>query len=150
MRVEVQQVVEASPEAVFERYTDHAGWSHWAGVGKVSLFREGTPDRNGVGCVRAFESAFGLQEEVIEFDRPTHMAYRIARGGFPIRDHRGDVRFEKHPRGTRVVWSVEFRSGVPFTDRPLAAFLAVVFRRLLRRFERRAMAAPLGAAAVTD
>jgi uncharacterized protein YndB with AHSA1/START domain len=140
MRVEVERVIGASPEVVFARYTDHAGWSDWAGAGKVSLAREGAPDRNGVGCVRSFDSALGLQEEVVEFDPPTHMAYRIVRGGFPIREHRGEVRFEKHPRGTRLVWSVEFRSRIPLTERALARFLSVVFRLFLRRFERRAIA----------
>jgi uncharacterized protein YndB with AHSA1/START domain len=139
MRVEVERVIEASPEAVFDRYTDHAGWSQWAGAGKVSLAKEGTPDKNGVGCVRSFESALGLQEEVIEFEPPTHMAYRIVRGGYPITDHRGDVRFEKHPRGTRIVWSAEFRSRIPFTGAALTGFLTGMFRLFLSRFERRGM-----------
>jgi uncharacterized protein YndB with AHSA1/START domain len=140
MRVEVERVVEAPRETVFARYTDHAGWSDWAGVGKVSLARDGAPERNGVGCVRHFESAMGLQEQVIEFEPPAHMAYRIVRGGFPIREHRGDVRFESHPRGTRIVWSVEFHSGIPFTGWVLARSLERVFRVFLSRFERRALA----------
>lgn len=139
-RVEVERVIEAPPEVVFARYTDHAGWSRWAGAGKVSLAREGSPDRNGVGCVRAFEAAMGLQEEVIEFDPPRHMAYRVIRGGFPLKDHRGDVRFEPHAGGTRVVWSAEFGSRIPLSGRPLARFVHVVFRVLLRRFARRGMA----------
>ncbi len=60
-RIEVERIVDFQPETVFARYTDHAGWSDWAGAGKVTLAREGNPDRNGVGCVRAFESAMGLQ-----------------------------------------------------------------------------------------
>jgi uncharacterized protein YndB with AHSA1/START domain len=140
-RVEVERVIEAPPEVVFERYTDHAGWSAWAGAGKVSLAREGAPEKNGVGCVRAFESAMGLQEEVIEFEPPKHMAYRVARGGFPIKDHRGEVRFEPHPRGTRVVWTVQFGSRIPFSERAIARFLRMVFGRLLERFERRGLTA---------
>jgi uncharacterized protein YndB with AHSA1/START domain len=139
-RVEVEQIIEAPPEAVFARYTDHAGWSRWAGAGKVSLAREGSPDRNGIGCVRAFEAAMGLQEEVIEFDPPTHMAYRVVRGGFPIKDHRGDVRFEPHTRGTRVVWSCEFGSRVPFSAGAMERFVRLVFRVLLARFAARGMA----------
>jgi uncharacterized protein YndB with AHSA1/START domain len=139
-RVEVEHVIEAPPEAVFARYTDHVGWSRWAGAGKVSLAREGTPDRNGVGAVRAFERAMGLQEEVIEFEPPRHMAYRVVRGGFPIKDHRGDVRFEPHPRGTRIVWSVELGSRIPFTAGVVARLVGVVFRKLLDRFEQRGMA----------
>ncbi|HEY8087403.1 MAG TPA: SRPBCC family protein [Polyangiaceae bacterium] len=139
-RIEVERIVDAPPEEVFARYTDHTGWSAWAGAGKVSLAKEGRPDRNGVGCVRAFESALGLQEEVTEFDPPSHMAYRIVRGGFPIKNHRGDVRFEPHARGTRIVWSVEFESRIPLSERALGRFLGRMFRTLLDRFDRRALA----------
>ena len=138
-RVEVERIIEAPPETVFARYTDHAGWSSWAGAGKVSLAREGTPDKNGVGCVRAFESAMGLQEEVLEFEPPRRMVYAVARGGFPIKDHRGEVRFEPHPRGTRLVWTVQFGSRIPFSERAIARFLRVIFGRLLTRFEERGM-----------
>ncbi|HEY8042481.1 MAG TPA: SRPBCC family protein [Polyangiaceae bacterium] len=139
--VEVERIIPAAPEAVFDRYTDHAGWSDWAGAGKVTLAREGTPERNGVGCVRAFQSALGLQEEVVEFDRPRAMAYRIVRGGFPVKDHRGEVHFEPHERGTRIVWRVEFGSRIPLTGGVIAAFLRRAFDGLLRRFEQRAMSA---------
>jgi uncharacterized protein YndB with AHSA1/START domain len=138
-RVEVDRIIEAPPEDVFARYTDHAGWSDWAGAGKVSLEREGSPDRNGVGCVRAFESAMGLQEEVIEFEPPRRMAYRIHRGGFPITRHRGEVRFEPHDRGTRLVWTVDFGSRIPFTERALARFLRLMFGKMLTRFAERGM-----------
>jgi len=138
-RVEVERVIEAPPEAVFARFNDHAGWSAWAGAGKISLAREGTPDRNGVGCVRAFESAMGLQEEVTEFEPPRRMTYRIVRGGFPITNHRGEVLFEPHARGTRLVWSVDFASRIPFSERAIARFLRSMFGRLLTRFEERGM-----------
>jgi uncharacterized protein YndB with AHSA1/START domain len=133
--VEVEHVIEAPPEKVFARYTDHAGWSRWAGAGKVSLAREGNADPNGVGCIRAFESAMGLQEEVIEFEPPRRMAYRIHRGGFPITNHRGEVRFEPDARGTRIIWSVDFGSRLPLTEGVLARFLRMIFGRLLVRFE---------------
>ncbi|HEY3820748.1 MAG TPA: SRPBCC family protein [Polyangiaceae bacterium] len=138
-RIEVERVIAAPPADVFARYTDHAAWSTWAGAGKVSLAREGAPDRNGVGCVRAFESAMGLQEEVIAFEPPRLMAYRIARGGFPLKNHRGEVRFEPHARGTRLVWSVEFASRIPLSERAIARFLRMMFGRMLARFEERGM-----------
>jgi uncharacterized protein YndB with AHSA1/START domain len=138
-RIEVERIVAAPPSVVFERYTDHVGWSRWAGVGKVSLVQEGSPDRNGVGCVRSFASAPGLHEEVVEFDPPNRMVYRIVRGGFPVQDHRGEVRFEPHVRGTRVSWSVEFGSRLPFTEGVIARLLQLLFGTLLARFDRREM-----------
>lgn len=139
-RVSVERIVAAPPEKAFARFTDHAGWSRWAGVGKVLLAEEGAPEKNGVGCVRAFGSAMGLQEEVVEFEPPSRMAYRIRRGGFPIKDHRGEVWFEPHAGGTRVVWSVEFGSKLPFTERAVAVLLRGFFARILARFDRRGLA----------
>jgi len=133
-RVEIERVVEAPPEVAFARYTDHAGWTAWAGVGPVRLVQTGSPQRDGVGSVRAF--APGLREEVTEFVPPSRMRYRIVRGGFPMKNHRGEVRFEPHARGTRVVWRVEFDSRVPGLGRPVAVFARLLFSRILQRFGR--------------
>jgi len=138
-RVEVERIIESPRETVFARYSDHAAWSHWAGAGTVAVVRPGSPDPNGVGCVREFRSARGLQEEVFEFHPPEHLAYRVVRGGFPIKDHRGDVSFVAHPRGTRLVWTVEFASRVPFTEALIGRFLRRVFHTFLDRFERRGL-----------
>jgi uncharacterized protein YndB with AHSA1/START domain len=138
-RIEVERILDAPPETVFARYTDHAAWTDWAGVGRVTLAREGTPAPNGVGAVRAFESALGLQERVVSFDPPRHMTYKVVRGGFPLKDHLGEVAFEPHPRGTRLVWSASFGSRVPFTEGLLARFVERMFGKLLGRFEKHGM-----------
>ena len=52
---------------------------------------------------------------------------------------RGEVRFEPHARGTRLVWSVSFGSRIPLTERAIARFLRTMFGRLLTRFEQRGM-----------
>jgi uncharacterized protein YndB with AHSA1/START domain len=50
--VEVERRFAASVEEVWRVYTDHAGWSAWAGFSKSWLEVEGKPDRNGAGAVR--------------------------------------------------------------------------------------------------
>src|SRR5690349_4997767 len=111
--VVVERFIDHPIEEVFRRYTDHEGWSRWAGFGKVRLVREGRPDRNGVGSVRAFQAAPGLREEVTLFEPPKRMEYRVVRGPVPMRDHLGEVTFEPEGQGTRVVWRVSFRVSVP-------------------------------------
>jgi uncharacterized protein YndB with AHSA1/START domain len=137
--IEVERILDAPPQTVFDRYTDHAGWSAWAGVGNVSLAKPGSPQPNGVGAVRRFDKAMGLKEEVLEFEPPRRMTYKVVQGGFPLKDHLGEVLFEPHPRGTRLVWRVSFGSKIPFTATALARFIKRVFEMLLSRFESRGL-----------
>ena len=135
-RVEIERVVDATPEEAFARYTDHAGWTGWAGVGQVRLVRSGKPERDGVGAVRAFAPPLGLREEVTEFHPPTRMGYRIVAGGFPMKNHRGEVTFEPRGTGTRIAWSVVFDSRIPGLGRPTALVARLLFSTILRRFAR--------------
>lgn len=134
--VEVERRFAAAPERVFGVYTDHEGWSRWAGFGRVRLVREGSPDRNGVGAARAFDKAPGLVEEVTAFEAPTRLGYRIAAGGGPLGDHAGEVRFEPVAGGTRLAWRVEFRSKIPGAGPLIALGVRAVFARMLDGLER--------------
>src|SRR5215468_6162095 len=107
-KVEVERIIDAPLEMVFARYTDHASWGRWAKLGRVTLAKAGSPEKNGVGCVRVFHAGVAVREEVIAFEPPRRMTYRLLRGAVPIRDHLGEVLFEPHARGTRVVWRCQF------------------------------------------
>ena len=131
--VEVVRTINAPVQAVWDRYTDHVSWSEWAGFGTVRLEREGRPPPNGVGCVRVFSNA-GLKvvyEEVISFEPPRRMTYRIVRGPVPVKDHRGEVLFEPSDGGTRITWRCQFDSKVPG--------LGKLFRRIITRMFRNAL-----------
>lgn len=135
--VEVRHHFRAPIDRVWGRYTDHVSWSDWAGLGRVKLARAGVPAPNGVGCVREFAAGgMGLQEEVLSFEPPHRMTYRIARGGWPIADHAGEVTFAPRDGGTDVVWRCRFRSRVPGLGGLLRAGIARVFRGALRGLER--------------
>jgi uncharacterized protein YndB with AHSA1/START domain len=131
LRVEIERVLAHPIDDVFRCYTDHVGWSRWAKMGAVSLAREGSPDVNGVGAVRAFRAAPGLEEEVVTFEPPHRMEYRVVKGGFPITDHHGEVLFAKDGSGTRVTWRVSFRSKVPGVGKVLESGIGKVFERIL-------------------
>src|SRR5687767_2371575 len=132
--VEVERIVEASPDEVFRRYTDHAAWTKWAGLGRVSLAREGSPSPNGVGCVRVFHRAMNTREEVVSYEPPVRMTYRLVQGPVPIRDHFGEVLFEPHARGTRVVWRCRFDATVPLLGGAMQRFVTRLFKVTLARF----------------
>ena len=134
--VEVVRVFSHPLERVFRRYTDHAGWSEWAGMGGVRLVKEGAPERDGVGAVRAFSLAAGLREEVTLFEPPARMEYRISQGGFPLAQHRGEVLFTQQATATRVTWRISFESRIPGTGKLLELGLGALFRATLTRLGR--------------
>jgi uncharacterized protein YndB with AHSA1/START domain len=127
--VEVTHRYEASPQEVWDVYTDHARWSEWSGFPGSRLVREGESDRNGRGAVRAF--AGGVREEVLDFEPAKRMTYTVVGGPFPIRNHLGEVTFEPDGGGTRVVWRCRFEPKVPLTGGLLRRFIAGSFRRAL-------------------
>ena len=135
--VEVQQHIAAPIERVWARYSDHVSWTEWARFGRVRLAREGVPAPNGVGAVRAISSAgVTVEEEVLSWDPPHRMTYRIVRGGLPIADHLGEVLFASENGGTRVTWRCQFTSRVPGLGGVFRAFITNLFRRALRRLAR--------------
>jgi uncharacterized protein YndB with AHSA1/START domain len=130
--VEVVRHFPEPPEQVFAVYTDHAGWGRWAGVGSARLARRGSPDPNGTGALRVVgPGPFAAHEEVLDFEPPKRMTYRVVRGPIPFRDHFGEVRFEPDAGGTRVVWRCRFEPSLPGLGPLLRAIVTRVFRRAL-------------------
>jgi len=130
--IEVERHFAAPVEEVWKVYTDHAGWSAWAGIAKSWLEVEGKPDRNGSGAVRAFGSgALGVFEEILEFDPPKRMTYRLVKGGQPIKNHHGEVAFESEGDGTRITWRCRFDSKIPGLGWLLGVFVTRFFRTAL-------------------
>ena len=126
--IRIQGEVAASPQAVWDVYTDHRGWQDWAGVREVVLRQQGEPAPNGVGASRVLRArGMAIEEEVIAFDPPKRMVYRLVAGA-PVRNHQGEVRLTPSQVGTHVEWVVRFDPLIPFTG----GLLARVGRRVLQ------------------
>ncbi len=124
--VEVKRAIAAPRQAVWDLYTDHVSWERWSRIGKVRLERQGTPPPNGVGCVRVIsKGGVSVYEEVLSFEPPRAMTYRVVRGGIPIRDHFGEVLFADHGEETLITWRCRFNSRIPG--------LGFAFRKLVER-----------------
>lgn len=137
--VEVERHFDAPIEDVWKVYTDHAGWSAWAGFSKSWLEVEGREDRNGTGAVRAFGSGgVTAYEEVLEFDPPKRMTYRVVRGGLPMKNHLGEVVLSREDGGTRLTWRCRFDSKVPGLGGLMKFFVTRVFRGALEGLARHA------------
>lgn len=136
-RVEVTRSYDAPPETVWAVYTDHGRWSDWSGFPGSRLAKEGSPDRNGTGAVRAF--AGGVREEILDFEPPKRMTYTVVGGPFPITNHLGEVLFEPDGAGTRIVWRCRFEPRIPGTGWLLERFVARNFRQALAGLARRGL-----------
>lgn len=132
IEVEVSRTFAAPVERVWARYTDHASWTQWSTLGTATVIRQGTPPPNGVGAVRRIATAgIGVEEEVVDFEPPRRMTYRLVKGGFPITNHLGEVLFAPSAGGTTLVWRVRCDSAIPGTGLLLAPFLRFIFNRAL-------------------
>ena len=130
LEVSVKKDIPARRQAVWDVYTDHMSWNGWAGIGKVRLEREGRPVPNGVGCVRVISAGgMSVHEEVLSFDAPVRMTYRVIRGGLPIKNHHGEVVFDDGPSGgTTITWRCRFESRIP----GLGFLWTLIIRRVFR------------------
>lgn len=132
--------IRAPQEQVWQALSHHEGFPEFSVLKKVTLEREGSPDRDGVGAVRVM-CAPGLcvTEEVVSWDPPRAYDYRLLRGA-PIRDHRGRVEVSRDGDATDVKWTISFRPVIPGTgwlvSQALQRGLGGLLRGLTRRLER--------------
>lgn len=132
IEVRVERHFSQPVQDVWAHYTDHASWRNWAGLGTARVIRQGVPAPNGVGAVRQLGAAgVTVEEEVIEFEAPKKMTYRLIRGGFPLQNHLGEVQFQPHGDGCTILWTVRCDSALPGTEWLVRAFLRLIFNRAL-------------------
>lgn len=132
--VEVKRRFRAPADKVWDAYTNHADWQNWAGFSRSWLEKEGSPDRDGIGCVRGFGSnGVNVYEEVVEWEPKKRFAYRIVRGGLPMKGHYGETTFEPDGDGCLVTWRCRFDSGIPIPGLGWAMrlFVTNIFRTAL-------------------
>jgi hypothetical protein len=95
--------------------TDHVRYANWTSARGVAMERVGAPDPNGVGAIRVFDSGpVKVREEVLEFEAPTRMVYRLA-SGLPVRDYRSEMQLETDGDVTVLTWSSTFEPRIPLT-----------------------------------
>jgi uncharacterized protein YndB with AHSA1/START domain len=128
--------IRAPRERVFEIMTDHARYAPWGPASRVTVDPEGVPAPNGVGAVRTFHAGpVRSREEVVAFEPPTRMVYRL-RSGVPVRDYRSEMVLDQDGDTTVLRWSSTFEPVMPGTGRLLEWLLARAvdgFREGIRR-----------------
>lgn len=140
--VEVKRTIRAPVEQVFDQLTDLANYAEFPGVRRARFVREGTPEKNGVGAIREVDARiFWMQEEVLGFERPYRMDYRIRQSRPGIRHESGRMQLKATTGGTEVTWTSAFAVPLPLLAGP-AEFLGarlseLMFAAILRHIDRK-------------
>lgn len=104
----MEQRFAAPPDRVFAAITDHEAMGTWLDGATVTLEKIGQADRNGVGAVRRIHArGLTIFEEVIHFEAPREMQYKVLRGA-PLTEHLGTIRVIPDGTGSRVDYTIRF------------------------------------------
>ncbi|TMS52145.1 SRPBCC family protein [Mycobacterium sp. DBP42] len=108
--------VAADPAVVWNIVSNHERMSEWTPSRRVVLESPGSPDRNGVGAIRALHT-FGpvIRERITGFEPPTTLQYRLM-SGLPFREYTGQITVEPTETGTVMSTVISFRTIVPGTQ----------------------------------
>ncbi len=139
-KILVRRTIPAPIDRVFTVISDHAGYSAFQGIKEARLLREGKDDRNGLGAIRRIGlGSVWFEEEIVAFDPPIRMDYRILRSRPPIEHELGSLRLEEKEEGTEVIWTSTFRVRIPLVGRWLTGSAArageKAFGRMLKAVE---------------
>lgn len=119
MRATATTIVKKPVDHVWSVLADHEGMASWGPGMKVTLDKEGTPERNGVGAVRRIAApgpAPAIVEEITVFESGSRLGYK-ALGGVPFKNYSGEVVLSPVAEGTKVEYAVSLDE--PFGLRPL-------------------------------
>ncbi len=134
--VENEVWIAAPPEAVWPVITDHAAMGDWMPF-KGKLLRTGEDDHNGKGALRELKGmGMKIVEEVTQWRFEKSYTYRLT-GGAPVKNHRGDVTLTEENGGTRVRWSIQFKSKIPGAGKIIATALKLTFKKALLTLKKR-------------
>ncbi|MED5815751.1 SRPBCC family protein [Mycolicibacterium sp. 050232] len=130
--------VAVAPPVAWEVLTRHDQVSEWMPARKVILETAGSPDRDGLGAVRAIH-LFGsvIRERITGFDAPTTLRYELL-SGLPFREYTGQITVEPHAGGSRISTAISFRTVVPGTQLLVAIAIRIASARAARAANRRA------------
>lgn len=134
--VECEVLLPVPPAQAFAALGEHAALA-WSGLGSWRLDRPGTVEANGRGAEWVISTALGtLREQITEWCPGQGYRYRIISTGLLV-GHWGQVRLMADGQGTRVRWTIRFRSRLPglglVLQMVLRQRLALVLRRLQAR-----------------
>jgi hypothetical protein len=112
--VQVERTIRAPQADVFDWVTDVTNYQRVPVIRRVTLVRPGNLVEHGVGAVRLLVTPLvRVTEEVVEYDPPHLIRYKLLTAYPPMRSHDGCVEFEELGDFTRVRWRSYFEVDAP-------------------------------------
>ncbi|REH40291.1 polyketide cyclase/dehydrase/lipid transport protein [Paraperlucidibaca baekdonensis] len=113
-RVEVVQNFPFSVDKLYAYLSDHEK----LGIilpAKIRRIKDGQGSVNGVGSVRKLTLPGGvsLEETVTKAETNRLVEYTITRGGFPVKNHLGIMRFSGDAKSSHLHYTIDFDSALP-------------------------------------
>ena len=119
--------------------SDTSRWLEWMGIREVKVERPSANGLLGPGSVYTVRGLATDRYEVVDYDPPHRMSYRMLDGSLPARDYRAHLTLRPVQNGTALAWRVEFRPAVPGSGALFAwivgRFLGRAVRNLAARIE---------------
>lgn len=101
-------------EEVFAALADHNNLGKVLGAPVKRIKDAAKGDVNGVGSVRRIGMGpLVIEETVTAVTTNKSIRYKITKGGAPIRNHSGELKFAKTAQGSQVQWDIQFDSSLP-------------------------------------
>ena len=110
-RIDLTRTLEAPAAGIFAVLADHERYTRFRGISRARLAQEGSPERNGLGAVRALAAGpIWFDEEITAYEPPLRLGYLIRATNLPLEHHGGVITLE--PAGERTIahWVSEFTS----------------------------------------
>ncbi len=104
----IEQTFSRPVQDIFNALADHNNMAKLFGA-PVKRITDGQGDVNGVGSVRKIGFApLDIQETVRVFEPHSRIDYQVTKGGAPMKNHFGQMRFESVGQGSRLHWQIDF------------------------------------------
>ncbi|RDI66564.1 SRPBCC family protein [Nocardia pseudobrasiliensis] len=112
--VDLERTIQAPITDVFDWLTDATNYQRTPLIRRVTLVRPGDVSEHGTGAVRLLVTPLmRLTEEIVEYDPPRLMRYKILRSVPPLRSQDGFLAFATEGGATRVHWHTQFEVAAP-------------------------------------
>lgn len=140
-RIEIVQNFPFSVSRLYNFLSVHENLGQLFGA-KVTRIREGQDSPNGVGSVRKITMPGGLVslEETVTKAAPNQLIeYTITKGGFPLKNHLGVMRFSGDDHSANLHYTIDFDGALPLLPHVVRFGLATGISKGLKKLAKKGL-----------